>query len=104
MGVKPRLVRWADPAEASLDAILSWIETEHSEAARALWAKLMQAIEHAAKFPEMAPHLPELGHTYRELLAVRPFRVVYRLEGRELRILAVLRHEQDFDPQRFLDA
>ena len=102
--MKPRVVSWASPAELSLDLLLAWIEAENPEAARTLWAKLMEAIEHAARFPELAPHIPELGQTYRELLAVRPFRVIYRLEGKELRILAVLRQERDFDPQRFLDA
>ena len=33
----------------------------------------------------------------------RPFRVIYRTEGKALRVIAVLSQEQDFDPQRFLD-
>ena len=31
-----------------------------------------------------------------------PFRVVYRVEAGALRIVTVLRQEQDYDPARFL--
>jgi plasmid stabilization system protein ParE len=62
----------------------------------------MAALENASLYPEMAPHVPDLGRTYREILAVRPFRVIYRTEGGVLRVIAVLRHEQDFDPSRFV--
>ncbi len=62
----------------------------------------MEVIEHASLHPEMAPPIPDLGRSYRELLTVRPFRVVYRVEEGVLRVLAIMRQEQDFDPQRFI--
>jgi len=98
----PLPIQWAAPAEASLDRILSYIEAENPTAARKLWNRLMEALEQASAFPELAPHIPDLGRTYHELLAVRPFRVVYRAEGTVLRVIAVMRQEQDFDPERFL--
>ncbi|MDR3671388.1 MAG: type II toxin-antitoxin system RelE/ParE family toxin [Holophaga sp.] len=102
MGVKPLAIQWAAPAEDALDRILGFIEAENPAAARKLWARVMRAVANAALHPEMAPHFPGLGRTYREILAVRPFRVVYRVEAGALRVIAVLRQEQDFDPQRFL--
>jgi hypothetical protein len=51
----------------------------------------------------MARIIPELGQTYRELPSVRPFRVIYRVAGKELRAIGVMRMEQDFAPTRFLD-
>jgi hypothetical protein len=36
----------------------------------------MEAIERASRFLEMARFIPELGRAYRELLGVRPFRVI----------------------------
>jgi plasmid stabilization system protein ParE len=103
MGVTPLAIAWAAPAEASLDRILSYIEAENPAVARKLWGRLMEALEQAAAFPELAPHIPDLSRAYRELLAVRPFRLVYRTEGTVLRVIAVMRQEQDFDPQRFLE-
>jgi plasmid stabilization system protein ParE len=98
----PLAIQWAAPAEASLERILSYIELETPAAARKLWKRLMEGLEQASAFPQLAPHIPDLGRTYHELLTVRPFRVVYRAEETSLRIIAVTRQEQDFDPKRFL--
>lgn len=68
-----------------------------------LFAKAMETIEHAAAFPEMARYIPELGHTYRELLSVRPFRIIYRISGKELWVIGGMRMEQDFAPERFIN-
>ena len=103
MGLKALAIQWAGPAEDSCDRLLSYIEAENPAAARKLWTRLLAAVEHSAQHPEIAPLLPGLGRTYRQILAVRPFRVIYRTEGKALRVIAVLRQEQDFDPQRFLD-
>lgn len=103
MGLRPLRIRWADPAERDLDALLSYIAFENPDAARRLFVKVMEAVEQAAAFPEMARFIPELGRTYRELMTVRPFRVVYRIAGEDLRILGVMRMEQDFEPGRFLE-
>jgi len=89
MGLKALPIQWAGPAEDGLDRILAHIEMEDPA--------------QAARYPEMAPQLADLGRTYREILTVRPFRVVYRTEGGTLRVIAVLRQEQAFDPGRFLE-
>jgi len=105
MGLKqPLAIVWAEPAERDLDALLSYIAMENPEAARKLFGKVMEAVEYAAAFPEMARFIPELGRTYREILGVRPFRVVYRVSEDRLNIIGVMRMEQDFAPMRFLEA
>ena len=96
-------IRWALPAEQSADAILSYIADENAQAAQLLYSKLMEAIEHASVYPEIARFIPELGTNYRELVSVRPFRVIYRIVEDELWIIAMMRMEQDFAPERFLD-
>ena len=103
MGVKPLHIRWADPAERDLDAMLTYIAFENPEVAKQLFNRVMESVEHAATFPKMARFIPELGQTYRELLGVRPFRVIYRIVGQELWVIGVMRMEQDFDPERFVD-
>ncbi|BDU73708.1 type II toxin-antitoxin system RelE/ParE family toxin [Mesoterricola silvestris] len=103
MGLKPLGIRWSDPAERDLDALLSCIAFENPEAARSLFARVMEAVENAAAFPERARFIPELGKTYRELLSVRPFRVIYRIAGKDLGVIGVMRTEPDFEPERFID-
>jgi len=104
MGLKnPLLIRWAEPAERDLDSLLTYIAFENPDVASKLFYKVMGAIEHAAAFPKLARYIPELGHTYRELLNVRPFRIIYRIADNELRIIGVMRMEQDFNPERFID-
>lgn len=103
MDLKPLSIRWSDPAERDLDALLSYIAFENLEAARILFTRVMEAVEPAATFPELARFIPELGQTYRELFSVRPFRVIYRIAGKELWVIGVMRMEQDFEPERFID-
>ena len=102
MGLKTLTIHWAAPAESDFDSLLSYIAFESPEAARKLFEKVIEAIEHAASFPKMARYIPELGHTYRELVSVRPFRVIYRISGKELWVIGVMRTEQDFAPERFI--
>lgn len=103
MGVRALVVSWTEPAEDNFDLLVSYIAVENPAAAKRLWDRVMSAIERAAAFPDMAPYIPELGRSYREILVVRPFRVVYRIEGNILRVITVMRQEQDFDPERFLE-
>ena len=83
--------------------LLAFIGAENRTAAKRLWNLVQDAVVRASEHPEMYRFIPELGHTYREIVSVRPFRVVYRIEGTELKVLAVLRSEQPFDPARFLE-
>jgi plasmid stabilization system protein ParE len=96
-------IRWSERARFAIEDLLAYIGAENSEAARGLWQRVNAALLGAASHPEQYRFLPELGHTYREIVSVRPFRMIYRIEGEELRVLAVLRTEQAFDPARFLD-
>lgn len=95
-------IQWAAPAETGLDRILTFIATENPQAARKRWALAKDPVAAAARHPERAPAIPERGRTCREILAVRPFRIITSVEEQTRRVLAVLRQEQDFDPGRFL--
>jgi plasmid stabilization system protein ParE len=93
---------WSAPAEETLERILAYIEYENLDAARKVWGLAMEALETAAPFPEAAPPVSGLARNYRAIVSVRPLRIIYRVEGRQLRVVAVLRQEQDYDPARFL--
>ena len=96
-------IHWSERARNSLRDLLGFIGVENRDAAQKLWLRIQESLIHAGDHPEMYRYLPELGHTYREIVSVRPFRVLYRIEEKELRIVAVLRSEQPFDPSRFLE-
>lgn len=102
MGLKCLPVLWAEPAEDSLATLLEYIGVENPEASRCLLAKIQEALEKASIHPKMYRFIPEMGHTYREIVSVRPFRVIYQMSETHLRVMAVLRTEQAFDPARFL--
>lgn len=96
-------VLWSERARDSVKDLLTYIGAENPKASQALWHRANEALLLAAGHPEIHRYIPELGHTYREIVSVPPFRMIYRIEGKELRVLAVLRTEQAFDPTRFLD-
>lgn len=92
---------WTDPALDDLDEIATWIAAENESAAKRLVAKVFEKVERLAKFPRSGRRVPELPHTpYREVV-VRPCRVFYRLEGKAVVIVHVVRGERLLDPQRF---
>ena len=101
MGLTLAIV-WSAPAAEALERILAYIEYENLDAARRIWALALEALETAARFPEAAPRVPGLARDYRAIVSARPLRIIYRVEGGQLRVIAVLRQEQDFDPVRFL--
>jgi plasmid stabilization system protein ParE len=100
--VRALKVRWSEPAERDLDALLAYIALDNPKAAGTLLAKILEAIESAAGFPELARLIPDLGRPYRELLSVRPFRVIYRIAGKDLWVIGVMRAEQLFTPEAYL--
>jgi plasmid stabilization system protein ParE len=103
MVVKRHSIVWSEPAERDLDDLLGYIALANLDAAKELFGRVLAAVEHLAVYPELGRSIPDLGRPYRELVAVRPFRIIYRIEKRELRIIGVMRAEQLFDPGRFLD-
>jgi plasmid stabilization system protein ParE len=70
------------------------------EAALALDERLDTAIESLAELSDRGRVVPELRArgttTYRELI-VLPYRILYRVEEREVWIVAVLDHRRDLD-------
>ena len=101
--MKGLVVRWAEPAEESLNILLDYIGVENPEASKRLLSRVREAVGAASAHPSMYRFIPEMGHTYREIVSVRPFRAIYQITEKELRVVAVLRSEQDFDPTRFLE-
>ena len=101
MVLKALRIRWSEPAERDLDALLAYIALDNPGAAGRLLGRVLEAVDHAGRFPEMARQILDLGRPYRELLSVRPFRVIHRIAGKELWVIGVMRAEQMFTPETY---
>jgi plasmid stabilization system protein ParE len=86
-------VEFAAVAECDLQAIVEFIATDDPGAAIRVFDQIKACCATLRQMPERGRVVPELSafgiHTYRELV-VSPWRVVYRIGGRTVSILAVV--------------
>lgn len=98
--MKKRVV-WSTAALRDYEAIVDYVsERDGIEFAERLHEKLYPAIGELSLHPErcrVVPELRRLGVTvYRELV-VRPYRVPFRIRGRDVVVLAVLDGRRDLE-------
>ncbi len=92
--VKRVPIRWSRKALDTLDEGLGYIAHFNPDAAHHLRVSILHALEHVREFPQSARMVPEEGDpSVREVLC-EPFRVIYEIRPRELRILVVRRMER----------
>jgi toxin ParE1/3/4 len=92
-------IEWSDVAFADLDAIIEYVAHEDSvDAARRMYAKLIERVASLAALPLRCRTVPELRAIgvveFRELL-VGPHRVCFRLYGHVVAVVAVLDGRRD---------
>jgi toxin ParE1/3/4 len=93
-------VVWTAPAVSDLDAIADYIALDNPDAAKALVARVFEHVEQLQRFPSSGWRPPELrGGRYRQIVEP-PCRFFYRVEGRRVFILHVMRSEQRFRRKR----
>jgi toxin ParE1/3/4 len=83
-------IRWTQRALDDLHGTHDFIARDSPRAAEALIERVLTATERLALFPEsgrVVPEFPELG--YREII-VNSYRVLYRLEGDTVWVVAVV--------------
>jgi plasmid stabilization system protein ParE len=93
-------VRWAEVAVRDLEDIAAYLVVDSEQAAEGL----LRQIEHRAATLESTPArgrlVPELARfgmrTWRELV-IRPYRLVYRIEGDSVTVLAVFDARRDLE-------
>jgi addiction module RelE/StbE family toxin len=98
---RPRFrVRWADAATRDLEDTVSYIAVDSPENAE----RVLKRLERRAATLETAPArgrvVPELARfgmrTWRELV-VKPYRLIYRIEGDTVTVLALLDGRRDLE-------
>ena len=93
-------VQWAEAAVRDLEELVCFIAADSEGDAE----RVLKRIESRAATPESSPGrgrvVPELAHfgmrTWRELI-VRPYRLVYRIEGDTVNVLAVFDGRRDLE-------
>jgi toxin ParE1/3/4 len=87
-------IRWSQRALNTLEESLGYIAQFNPEAAHKLRVSIQDALEHIREFPKSARMVQEEGDpNIREVLR-EPFRIMYEIHSKELRILVVRRMER----------
>lgn len=98
--VKRLPIRWSRKALETLNDGLGYIAQFNPDAAHQLRLSIQSALEHVREFPKAARMVPEEEDpSIREVLR-EPFRVIYEIHPKELRVLAIRRMERaPMDPK-----
>ena len=96
-----RTVRWSDGAQRDLDDIVDFIAGDSAlDAGRVLdrlqeqARKLSFHAERGRRIPELASSPRKAAHAWRDVV-VRPWRMVYAIEGGQVLVLAVVDNRRD---------
>ena len=89
-------VSWSEEAIRQWKKIIETVAETSAGRAQRLASQLMRAPDHLAHSPKMGRRVPELGRDdIRELVSVRPFRIIYQLQGDVCVVLAVIHGRRD---------
>lgn len=87
-------VIWTEPALQDLEQVADYIALDNDDAAKRLVSKVFKQIELLEEFPKMCPTPQELTDTAYRHLFVKPLRIFYRIQGKIVYIVYVMRQER----------
>jgi plasmid stabilization system protein ParE len=96
-------VIWAEPALQDLDAIADYIALDDPTAATRLVRKVFEKVDQLIEFPETGTRPKELKGTPYRKLTVIPILIYYKIEGRKVIVVHVVRGERKFSLKRIED-
>ncbi|MDQ7785802.1 MAG: type II toxin-antitoxin system RelE/ParE family toxin [Desulfomonilaceae bacterium] len=90
-------ITFADSAVQDLEAIRRWYaDQELSEVGERVVEKIVSAVERLADFPMSGRIVPEFGIAHLREIVLPPFRIVYRIDKRGVRVVRIRRSERSF--------
>jgi toxin ParE1/3/4 len=99
MAVRRREVRWAEPAEQDLWAIIDFIDRERPLVAEATLQKIRRRAQSLRSDPQKGRRVPEFARLgfadYRELV-ISVWRLIYRLTPDEIEVVAIFDGRRNF--------
>ena len=88
-------IRFAESALVDLEALREWYEKQQvPDVGERLIREIVTRIEALADQPDMGRIVPEFGQPFLRELIRPPFRIVYRRDPRQVRIVRVWRSER----------
>ena len=88
-------IRFAESALVDLEALREWYEKQQvPDVGERLIREIVTRIEALADQPDMGRIVPEFGQLFLRELIRPPFRIVYRRDPRQVRIVRVWRSER----------
>ncbi|MBU0501033.1 MAG: type II toxin-antitoxin system RelE/ParE family toxin [Gammaproteobacteria bacterium] len=100
MSNKTFRVKWTGIARSDLGGIIRFIAMEDPNQAKRILHRLRDKANTLASFPERGRSVPEIRsvgvHTHREVIS-NPWRIIYRIEGAKVIVLAVLDGRRDLE-------
>ncbi|MBL8190819.1 MAG: type II toxin-antitoxin system RelE/ParE family toxin [Acidobacteria bacterium] len=95
-------ITWSPLALERVNDIVDYIAQENLEAAERLAIELFGAVERLEKFPESGRVIPELSRsTIREII-YKKYRILYRIEAKQIAILTVRHVRQQFQSDELI--
>jgi len=88
-------IRIAESAFADLESIRTWYAEQGAlDVGERLLGEILAGIEALADHPDLGRIVPEFGQPFLCELIRPPFRIVYRLDGKHVRVVRVWRSER----------
>jgi len=88
-------IRIAESAFADLESIRTWYAEQGApDVAERLLGEILGGIEALADHPDMGRIVPEFGQPFLRELIRPPFRIVYRCDGKHIRVVRIWRSER----------
>jgi len=91
-------VIWAPSALEDVESIAHYITRDSADRAALFVGRLFEAADRLVQFPEIGRVIPELNDTARREVFVGPYRLMYRIEGRDVWIVAIVHGARDWPP------
>lgn len=85
-----REIIWTDPAWEDLEAAAAYIARDSEAYAAAFVEEIKAAATSLGELAERGQIVPEIGDASIRELLVRPYRLVYQLTERQVKILAII--------------
>jgi addiction module RelE/StbE family toxin len=93
-------IRWTDQAMADLAAIRAFIEQDSPHYASVVVARLIRAVDQLKHFPQSGRVVPEFERKAVREIVERPYRIIYRLGGKDQIEILTVHHGAKRMPDR----
>jgi len=86
---------WTETAYDDLKCIKEYIARDSDYYAIRVIEKLISSVEILEGFPELGRKVPETDHDNVREIIVKPYRIIYHLEGQKIMIVTIIHASRD---------